>query len=82
MFLGDVGDVGAGGFFVSGDGDGADEAEIYDVAGEDRVVAVAEGLEDVGLGEHLLLMIEKMVVLRTMPTSQNRDMGHPAGDSI
>ena len=53
VFLGDAGDVGAGGFGVGGDGDGADEAEVDDVAGEDGVVAVAEGVEDVGLGEHL-----------------------------
>ena len=57
MFLGDAGDVCAGGFEVGGDGDGADEAEVDDVAGEDGVVAVAEGEEDVGLGEHLWLMI-------------------------
>jgi hypothetical protein len=57
MFLGDAGDVGAGGFEVGGDGDGADEAEVDDVAGEDGVVAVAEGEEDVGLGEHAGLMI-------------------------
>jgi hypothetical protein len=31
-----------------------DEAEIDDVAGEDWVVAVAEGEEDVGFGEHQL----------------------------
>ena len=53
VFLRYAGDVGAGGFGVWGDGDGADEAEVDDVAGEDGVVAVAEGLEDVGLGEHL-----------------------------
>ena len=53
MFLGDAGDVGAGGFEVGGDGDGTDEAEVDDVAGEDGVVAVAECEEDVGLGEHL-----------------------------
>ena len=39
----------AGGFGVGGDGDGADEAEVDDVAGEDGVVTVAEGGEDVGL---------------------------------
>jgi hypothetical protein len=32
MFLGDSGDVGAGGFEVGGDCDGADEAEVDDVA--------------------------------------------------
>jgi hypothetical protein len=53
VFLGDAGDVGAGGFEVWCDGDGTDEAEIDDVAGEDRVVAVSEGGEDVGLGEHV-----------------------------
>ena len=52
VFLGDSGDVGAGGFEVRLDGEGADEAEVDDVAGEFGVVAVAEGLEDVGLGEH------------------------------
>ena len=57
VFLGDAGDVGAGGVGVGGDGDGADEAEVDDVAGEDGVVAVAEGEEDVGLGEHAGLMI-------------------------
>ena len=49
----DAGDMGAGGLEVGGDHDGADEAEIDDVAGEDGIVAVAEGREDVGLGEHL-----------------------------
>ena len=57
VFLRDAGDVGAGGFEVRGDGDGADEAEVDDVAGEDGVVAVAECEEDVGLGEHAGLMI-------------------------
>src|SRR6266481_2454411 len=52
VFLGDVRDVGAGGFEGGGDYDGADEAEVDDVAGEDGVVAVAEGDKDVGLGEH------------------------------
>ena len=52
VFLGDSGDVGAGGFGVRLDGEGADEAEVDDVAGEFGVVAVAEGLEDVGFGEH------------------------------
>jgi hypothetical protein len=41
MFLGDAGDVGAGGFGVGGEGDGADEAEVDYVAGEFGVVAVA-----------------------------------------
>ncbi len=53
VFLRDAGDVGAGRFGVGGDADGADEAEIDDVAGEYGVVTVAEGREDVGLGEHL-----------------------------
>ena len=53
----DAGDLGAGGFEVGGDYDGADEAEVDDVAGEDGVVAVAECEEDVGLGEHAGLMI-------------------------
>ena len=53
VLLRDAGDVGAGGVEVAGDGDGVDEAEVDDVAGEDGIVAVAEGLEDVGLGEHL-----------------------------
>ena len=53
VFWGDAGDLGPGGFGIGGDGDGADEAEVDDVAGEDRVVAVAEREEDVGLGEHL-----------------------------
>ena len=46
MFLGDAGDVGAGGVEVGGDGEGAEEAEVDDVAGDDGVVAVAEGAED------------------------------------
>jgi hypothetical protein len=53
VFLGDAGDVCAGGFGVGSDFDGADEAEVDDVAGENGVVTVAEGEEDVGLGEHL-----------------------------
>lgn len=53
VFLRDAWDGCAGGFGVGGDGDGADEAEVNDVAGQDGVVAVAEGLEDVGVGEHL-----------------------------
>ena len=53
MALGDAGDSGAGSFRIRGDGDGADEAEVDDVAWEDRVIAVAEDCEDVGLGEHL-----------------------------
>jgi hypothetical protein len=57
VFLGDAGDMGAGGFEVGGDCDGADEAEVDDVAGEDGVVAVAEREENVGLGEHAGLMI-------------------------
>jgi hypothetical protein len=57
VFLGDAGDVGAGGFEVGDYGDGADEAEVDDVAGEDGVVAIAECEEDVGLGEHAGLMI-------------------------
>jgi hypothetical protein len=57
VFLGEAGDVGAWGFEVRGDCDGADKAEVYDVAGEDRIVAVAECEEDVGLGEHAGLMI-------------------------
>jgi hypothetical protein len=61
VFLGDPRDMGAGGFEVGGDRDGADEAEVDDVAGEDRVVAVAERDEDVGLGEHAGLMISGCV---------------------
>src|ERR1700678_4356535 len=53
VFLGNSGDVGARSFGVELDGDGADEAEVDDVAGEDGVVAVAQGGEDVGFGEHL-----------------------------
>jgi len=53
VFLRDAGDVGAGGFEVGGDVDGVDQPEVYDVAGQDGVVAVAECEEDVGLGEHL-----------------------------
>ena len=53
VFLGDAGDVCAGSFAVGCDGDGADEAQVDDVAGENRVVTVAESEEDVGLGEHL-----------------------------
>jgi hypothetical protein len=61
MFLGDAGDVGAGGFEVAGDCDAADEAEVDDVAGEDGVIAIAEREEDVGLGEHAGLMISATV---------------------
>jgi hypothetical protein len=50
VFLGDAGDVGAGGFEVWSDGDGAEEAEVDYVAGEGGVVAVAEGGADFGLG--------------------------------
>ena len=53
VFLGDAGDVDARGFGVEFNLDGADEAEVDYVAGEDRVVAVAQGGEDVGFGEHL-----------------------------
>lgn len=52
-FCGDAGDVGAGGFEVGGDGGAEDEAEVDDVAGEVGVVAVAECLEELGVGEHL-----------------------------
>lgn len=52
-FLRDAWDACAGGFGVGGDGDGVDEAEVDDVAGEYGVVTVAEGVKDVGLGEHL-----------------------------
>ena len=76
-FWGTPGMSGAGGFGVGGDGDGVDEAEVDDVAGEDRGRSSRGGREDVGFGEHWL-MIAKAVVLRTMPTSQNRDVGHPA----
>jgi hypothetical protein len=55
VFLWDAGDVGAGSFEVGGDGDGADEAEVDYVAGEDGIVTVAEGGEDVGFGEHCWL---------------------------
>jgi hypothetical protein len=57
VFLRDARDMGAGGFEVGRDHDGADEAEVDDVAGEDGIVAVAECEEDVGLGEHAGLMI-------------------------
>ncbi len=46
MFWGDAGDVGSGGVGVRGDGDGADEAEVDEVAGERGVVAVAKGCVD------------------------------------
>ena len=51
-FCGTPGMPAAGGVGVGRDGDGADEAEVDDVAGEFGVVAVAEGGEDFGLGEH------------------------------
>ncbi len=38
---------------VGGDFDGADQAQVDYVAGEDGVVAVAQGGEDVGFCEHL-----------------------------
>ncbi len=56
-FCGDAGDVGAGGFEVGGDGGAEDEAEVDDVAGEVGVVAVAEGLEELGVDEHLWGMV-------------------------
>lgn len=49
----DARNVGAGGFEVRGDGNGVDEAEVDDVAGDRGIVAVPERCEDVGLGEHL-----------------------------
>ena len=53
VFLGDAPDSGAGGLDVRLDGDGVDEAEVDYVAGDFGVVAVAQGLDDLGLGEHL-----------------------------
>src|SRR5437868_12263591 len=47
VFFGDAGDVGAGGFEVRRDGDGVDEAEVDDVAGEDGVIAIAEREENI-----------------------------------
>ena len=44
----DAGDGGAGGFGVEGEGGGADEAGVDDVAAE-RGVAVAEEGEEVGV---------------------------------
>ena len=64
MFLGDSGDSGAGGFGVGLDGEGADEAEVDDVAGEFGVVAVAEGGEDVGFGEHCWIVSVVSVCVR------------------
>ena len=43
MFFEHAGDAGSGGFEVRRDGDVSDEAEIDDVAGEFRVVAVVKG---------------------------------------
>ena len=40
---GDAGDAGAGGGGVFADGEGVEEAEVDNVAGQGRVVAVAEG---------------------------------------
>jgi hypothetical protein len=45
-----AGDVDAGGFGVGGEGGGADEVAVDDVLAEDGVVAVAEGVEEVGVG--------------------------------
>ena len=53
VFLGDAGNVDAGGFAIRGYLDRVDEAEVDYVAGESGVVAVAQGEEDVGFGEHL-----------------------------
>ena len=53
VFLWDTGDACSGGLVVWRDVNGTDEAEVDDVAGEDGVVAVAEGLENVVFGEHL-----------------------------
>ena len=52
VLLRDAGNTCAGSVFVLGEGDGADEAKIDDVAGEFGIVAVAESGEDLGLGEH------------------------------
>jgi hypothetical protein len=52
VFLWDAWDAGAGCFVVGSDGDALDKAEVDDVEGELRVVAVAESGADVGFGEH------------------------------
>jgi len=49
----DVGDEagdGAGGFGIGREMGAADEVEVYDVAAQDGVVAVAESGEEVGVG--------------------------------
>ena len=46
----DAGDGGSRGFKVAGEVSGADEAEIDDVAVQAGVVAVAESMEEVGVG--------------------------------
>ena len=55
MFFGDAGNVGAGRLEIGRDDDGSDEAEIDDVAGERGIVAIAEGGEDVGFGQHVVV---------------------------
>ena len=47
---GDSGDAGSRGFGVRGEGDGGDQAKVDEVEGDFGVEAVAEGLEEVGLG--------------------------------
>src|SRR5215469_6663508 len=52
MFLWDARDTGAWSVGVGGDGDGADEAQVDDVAGERGVEAVAQSVQNVRFGQH------------------------------
>ncbi len=52
---GDAGDVGSGGFAVLFEMNGADEAEVDDVAAQVGVEAVLESGEDGGFGHRIIL---------------------------
>lgn len=52
VLLRNAGDSPAWGIGIGDNRDGADEAEINDIAGEFWIVAVAKSGEDIGFGEH------------------------------
>jgi hypothetical protein len=78
----DTGDAGAGGVGVGCDGDGFDEAEIDDVEGDLRLVAVAEGGEDGGLGERELLGLRRHAGWFEDNATQDRRAAALAGWSL
>jgi hypothetical protein len=53
VLLRDAGDAGAGSVEVRCENDALDEAEVDDIAGKVRVVAVAQGGQDIGFVEHV-----------------------------